>query len=388
MILGPRVLAPLLLAATVLGTTAPILQAMAETSSGIFYGRGIYVLTQRDQEHPLDGALVEDLRNQPWVQGVSPEAYAPTTLGGQGLVIRGIDPGGFAAVEGLTIMEGSVPRDHFILAGVRLASRLHLRVNQTVVLTGSLEIGITQVRVTGVVATGGPSEDELFVPVRLGAWLATSGPQGVATVRVRTSNPQALVAFLRARGNGANISGQSSSNQGDDRIANLILLNPRLSRTFGQHYVGTLAQYGINSVRVALDGFIMLTVVLFSLGSAATLGKELEEGRGGLGLLKALGATRWGLTSIVLGDVLPAAATSSVGVALGLFLAGRIGALRPILLFGHTLVPGVDLPHFILLGSLAFGAVTLMSLLLAHLLWRRPIPDLLVRPSPGRGRGG
>lgn len=385
MILRQRVLAPLFIASVVLGMTFPLLEAMGEASTGVFYGPGVYVITQRDADHLLDEGLVADLQRQPWAQGVSPEVYAPIVVGGQEVVVRGIEPEGFAAVEGLQVLEGSIPPNHFALAGRLLAQRLHLRVAQALVLTGALEPGIAQVRLTAIVATGGPSEDELLVPRRLGSWLATVGSEGIPVVRVRTSDPQALREFVRGEGQGVGSAAGDGAGQGDDRIANLLLLDPRLGRYFGRHYVATVAQYGLNSVQVALRGFTFLTLALFILGSGAALGKELEEGRGRLGILRVLGATRGQLALRVLREALPLATPAGMGgVAAGLLIASAAGALRPFLLFGHTVVIAVDPLGAMALGAGAVGLVALTSVVLALHLSRRP-PVVLLGRQGGEG---
>jgi ABC-type lipoprotein release transport system permease subunit len=325
---------------------------------------------------------VEELRRQPWAEGVSPETYTPTLLQGQEVVVRGIEAGGFSSVEDLRVLEGSAPEGDFALAGARLARRLGLQVGQPLVLPGALEPGITQVEVTGIVATGRPSEDELLVPLRLGSWLASLGSKGIPVIRVRTSDPAALAAFVE-RWEVQGGKGGATPAGADDRIANLILLDPRLGRLYGRHYVATVAQYGINTVRLALDGFTYFTVALFALGTAAALGKELEEAGRRIGLLRALGTPDLRVALGVVREVAPTAALSSLaGVTIGLLLASATGALGPVLILGHTVAPEVSLPQVLAYGGAAVASTLVATGLLVGLLLRRSPADLMGR-RPG-----
>jgi ABC-type lipoprotein release transport system permease subunit len=356
-----------------------MLQAMAQASSTIFMGPGVYVVAQRGANRPLDGALVDELRRQPWAQGVSPETYTPTLLQGKEVVVRGIELEGFSAVEDLRVLEGYAPEGDFVLAGARLAQRLGLRVGQPLILAGALEPGVAQVEVTGIVATGRPSEDELMVPLRLGSWLASLGSRGIPVVRVRTSDPAALAAFVE-RWEAQGGRGGGSTAEGDDRIANLILLDPRLGRLYGRHYVATMAQYGLNTVRLALDGFTCFTVALFALGTAAALGKELEEAGRRIGLLRALGASDLRVALGVVREVAPVAAASNLaGVTLGILLASAMGALGPVLILGHTVAPAVALPQVLAFGGAAVASTLAVTGLLLGLLLKRSPAALMDR---------
>lgn len=362
----------------------PYYGSVARAPDAVFFGEGVFVLTQATTRYPLTHELVEDLRAQPWALAVSPEVYAFVVLGGEAVVVRGVEPAPFLALEGVT---APPPEGAFLLAGHRLADRLGLKPGDPLLLPGSTRPLLLEATVDALLPAEGAAGDELVMDLPRARTLAGLGPAALTLVRVQVADGGALRSFLAAKNAEVLVGGEGRTERVedgrlvDDRIGALILTRPELGVELGRGFVGTFAQHSGHSLQVVVLGLQGLTASLLAVILGSSLARYWLEGRREVGLLRALGGGGRALlavfgTRLLAGGLAVGLAGVALGVAVGLALEA---ALEP-RLFGHALRYPTE-PAFLLtaygLYAVAFLAALLLSLLF---LLRQPPRDLLTEP--------
>jgi ABC-type lipoprotein release transport system permease subunit len=354
-----------------------------------FFGDNVYALSQVRADTPLNMSLAEALRAEDWIQEVSPEVIAFTLLGGEPVIIRGVEPSEFLALEDGSIVSGEAG-ENFALAGDRLVRRFDLGVGDRVALVGSTTPVLFETTVSGVFTTPGPSSDELLLPLHQARRLAGLAEDHILVIRVVAADEDRLKAFLETTevpvlmGTGRQDPLALNSNETlGPNILRLAIMSPELATKIDRSFISTFAQQGINSVTVVVWGFIALTLSLTFIGVASTLARALFEKRRDVGILSALGANRMrirGFLAVELAQITAVAAV--VGSAVGFALSASIGSLRLVVLFGHVLEPELT-PISMVWIALATGLGSFVLGMLINefsLRWR---PTELIREAEG-----
>ncbi len=384
----------LLLSAALLAVSVPYYASLAEAPEEVFFGEGVFMLSQASSAHPLTEDLVADLREQPWVSGVSPEIYAFLSINSRPVVARGVEVTAFLRVE-----EGAEPElefgDRFLLVGMRLAAEMGLGPGDLLLIPGSFRSVILEARVDDLLDVEGAPGDEMILDLPRARTLTGMIAGQYHMVRVRATDGQKLLEFLAS--SGANVLvGDGVDNVQvedgavkDDRIGALLLTNPDLAREFGRSYINSLAKYSGNSLQVVVLGMQILTFVLFLLILASSLVRFLMENRRAIGLVVAIGGTFPSLISIYGGRILALGLGAGLsGVLLGAGLGVLMESSSVFTFLGHVLRYDLDpMTGLYLFTIYAATLVLIVLVFLAFLLHQRPRDLLREVPEPSLREG-
>ena len=380
----PRAFTGLLLCAFLLGATWPTLAALPGVPSRIVLGDA-YAITQGTGALSINTSLAENLTAEPWATIVSPEILGLGTLSGEPVVVRAADPDAFFRLEGATPMNATVP---FAFVGSGLSARLHVAVGDAVTLVGSYLPRIAFLRISGIYRTETPANDEMLVDFGTGRFLTAIGPVNFHTIRVRTSNPTSLLAFLDGFGSSVHVSGpailRSDVHSGpppDERIANLILRTgiggaPR-------DYLTTAVAQAATSIAVVAYGIAALLGVLVAFGVHAVQARAFADRVSSVGVLRAVGAgNRWMRRRLLIETIPFAAFAAGLGSVLGVLLAWLLQPNLSLVVFGHQ-VPVTFDPVTLGVIVLAVVAVSIVSalVLLHEALRGRPTESIRETPA-------
>lgn len=340
-------------------------------------------------DKPLTYDLVEDLKNESYVEAISPETYAFCVVKGEPIVVRGIESDGFLDIDGGSVVSGSIDGT-FLLAGAHAASRLDLRIGDRIILTGSTSPVIEEVEVTGTYESSGPPNDEVLIPLNRSWSITPIGRGGVLAIRVRTGDYNALKTFLNETGiplvlgDGTTSVVLNSEQEFDARLATLLFQHPELGGQRGVAHTSLFVQQAGNSVQIVIWGFLILNSSLITLGLIAVLSKAVVEKRGDIGILSAIGATRVQVARIlVLELVLLSIPAVIVGVLLGYVLATVLGASDVVLIFGYSILPPFNVILLIELATVGFILAVVLGIIIYHMLSReRPVE--MIRGIPAK----
>lgn|GEM_PF-3407122 len=372
----------MLLCAIVLGASWPILAALPELPTQVLTG-GVYVLTQGTAgTNQITEALAAALVSQSWAEVVSPEILAFGTLRGEPVLARGVEPVAFAQVEGGRWLPGEPASDRWAIAGTRLAGRLGLVTGDRVTLVGSAIPRIEIARIEGTFVTDTSVTDELLVDLGLGRSL-TGLDRGVYhVIRVRTVDPQALLAFLETSGASVHVSGpglpRADINSGpppDPRVVNLLFRSGFAG--LPPDYLSLALPQATNSVSVVALGLMGFVALLVAAGIHSVQTRAFEDHRANVGVLRTLGAGNGWIRMRMLRESLPTALGAAiVGAGIGLVFAALI-ARGQLVLFGHAVPVAIDLTSFVLVVAAILVSSLVSALVLIGAALRERSMELL-----------
>ena len=345
------------------------------------------MITQGSGRLSINTSLAENLTRQFAAGNVSPEILSLGTLRGEPILIRAVKPGAFFGIEGAESMPSVTLGDRWALVGEGLAGRLGLSAGENVTLVGSVLPRIAFAPIAGVYRTSTPANDELLVDYGLGRFLAGLDSTSFHSIRVKTSDPEALLVFLRGFGASAHVTGPglsrgdlSSLPPTDERIANLIL------RTgFGgsaHDYLTTAVAEASTSVRVVAYGIAALLALLTAFGIHAVQKRAFADRLPVVGVLRAVGAgNRWMRRRFLVESLPLAVAAGVIGAALGFLGEARLRPNASLLVFGHEVRITFDPLTFalIVLAIVAMSTLSGLGLLQAAL---RERPSGSIRKAP------
>lgn len=372
----------LLLGSTLITVSLPFYASLGRTPEEVFFGEGVYIMSQASPGSPLDYGLVDELRTQEWTIAVSPEVYSFIGVGREAIVIRGVEPEAFSTLEGIAL-PGNL-REEFLLMGERLAARMEVQQGDTILLPGSLRPLLLEATVDGILSAQGGPGDEILLDLARARYLAGLGGESIILVRVKVEDGGKLLEYLASSDAALIVGGQGINlrvEEGtvfDDRIGALILTRPELARELGRSYIGSFAQYSGDSLRVLVLGMAILTGVLFLLILTSSLVRFLVEIRRDVGLVVALGGGFGALFSAYGRKLLRLGLLAGLaGHILGIGMGGLLEAAGTFTFFGHTLRYTAGLWQS--LETLSLYATILLSAILLSLIFllRQQPRDLL-----------
>ena len=375
----------MLLCAFLLGATWPILAALPGVPTRILAGDA-YVVTQGSGAYSINESLVESLKNHtanPWVEIVSPEILSLGTVRGEPVVARAADLAAFLSLERGAWVQAATVGDRTAVAGEGLVRRLGLVVGDDVTVVGSSVPRIAFVRIVGIYRTATPANDELLVDFAIGRLLSGLSGTGFHSIRIRTTDPTALLDFLRGFGASMHVTGPdlprvdiASDPPTDERISNLILRTgvggtPR-------DYLASAVAEATNSVGVVAYGIAVLLSILVAFGIHAVQARAFADRVPAVGVLRAIGAgNRW-MRRRLLAESLPLAAGAAIlGAGLGSLAETSLQPNASLIIFGHEVLVSFDLATFALV-VLAVVTISIFSglVLLRKAMAARPVESI------------
>src|SRR3989454_1057180 len=381
-LIGPGASAGLLLCALLLGATGPTLAALPGVPARILAGDA-YLVTQGSGAYSINESLAENLTRQPGVQIVSPEILSLGTVRGEPVVVRAAEPGTFLSFEGGEWVQSATVGNRTAYVGEGLVRRLGLVAGEDATVVGSSVPRIAFVHIAGIYRTATTANDEMLVDFPLGRFLSGLGSTAFHSIRLRTSDPAALLSFLRSFGASVHVSGPglpradiASDPPTDERISNLILRSgiggaPR-------DYLSTAVAQATTSVSVVAYGIAGLLGVLVAFGIHAAQARAFADRAPAVGVLRAIGAgNRWMRRRLLLESFPLALGAAVLGAGLGFLAENWLQPKASLVIFGHAVLVAFDLTTFAFV-VLAVVETSMLSdlVLLRGALVTRPIESI------------
>ena len=311
-----------------------------------------YAITQGTGPLSINASLANNITASSWAKTVSPEILGLSTLAGNPVVVRAVDPDAFLRLENAIPLTGSMGGSEFALAGENLALRFELATGDTVTVAGAYVPRIAFLRITGTFRTESAANDELLVDFGMGRFLTGIGPLNYHSIRVRTADPAALLSFLDGFQASVHVSGPTlvrrdihSDPPSDERLANAIL-RTGLGGAPRDH-LATAVGEATTSVRVVAYGIAVLLAILVAFGVHAVQARAFADRVPSVGVLRAVGASNGWMRRRLLLETIPFSILAGLlGAAIG-FFAGRF--LQPqinLVVFGHEVPIVFDVVTF------------------------------------------
>ncbi len=353
-LLNRRTIVGLTLCVLLLGASIPLLIGLKTSPFKTLYGDNVLTLTQVTTDKPLNTTLIADLEilmlENDWIQMVSPEIYVFTIVGDNSIVVRGVNTSAFLSIENVQWVEGEHNDEHSAMIGDGLSKILDLDIGDRILLTGSTTPSILEVKIVGIYFSPNPSNDELIISHHEARKLAGVKDDTVMSIRVQTTNGDALINYLEeneisvAIGEGTTVPDVLNSNVTyDGRLLNLLF--EYSDATFSQDLslITAFTHQGVSSVSIVVLGFIILNIALTFVGISAILTRAVVEKKKDIGILSAIGANKNQIRLILLRDILLfLVPTIVIGITLGLVISYALGAVNLIMVFGHAIKPVMD----------------------------------------------
>ena len=359
----------LFLCALLLGATVPSLLAIPSLPTQVFTG-DVYVITQGSGPIAVNDSLVQNLSAQSWAVLVSPEIFVLTSYQGQPLFVRGVDPAVFLPLDGGSWVEGGTGPGTWAAVGAGLESRLGVALGTYLTLTGSSAPRVAVVPVTGVFRAATSANDELIVPLSVARFFSSVPEHSYYSVRVKTTDVPALLAFLQRYGNAIHVTSPSSAPGA---------LNPRLVNQFLLYGTAGLPTSFLaeglaeatNSMQVAALGLVSLVILLLAFGIHALQARAFADRRAAVATLRALGAGRaWLLRRAALEASPYAVLAGLAGPLPGFVPSPALWSSSALLILGHTVRVSFDPWLFVLLVLVVVAVSLLSQSLLLATTWR------------------
>ena len=252
----------------------------------------------------------------------APFLYTTGNLNGQPVDIAHTDLSAARLLTGYWHVEGT--RGNCLL-GTNLAQRFHLTVGATT----------TQCRVTGIVTTGGPEDNELILPI------GDAPTASVVEVRAPADRLDAIQSTLQKQFPQADIRQLRAAAATETNV--------------------------ITKVRVTLFLLLALILVITTMSVTSNFSELVMERRSEIGILKAIGAAEPKIASLFAAEsLLLALAAALAGYGGGVLLAGWVGQSVFQIPFAVHIQPGVLLLSIALTLTVALAATALS----AGSIWR------------------
>jgi ABC-type lipoprotein release transport system permease subunit len=347
----------------------------------------VYVITQGSGPASINEDLAAALRAQSWADAVSPEILAFGTIRDQPVLVRAVDPDVFFEIERASLLQSEPVADRWAYAGAGLAARAGLALGDEVPLIGSSSPRLAIARIAGIFSADTAADDELLVDFSMGHFLTGSAFDSYYTIRVRTSGPRALLAFLEGDDVSVHVYGPgivradvNSDPPSDERLTNLVLRYG--SGALAQDLITTALSEGTNSVRVVALGLGAFLALLVAFGIHAAQARTFADYRKAVGTLRALGAGGWYLRGRMVLETVPLAiAAGAAGALLGGVLAVVLRPTASVPVFGHEIRAAFEPITFLLvLAAVVLASVGSASLLLRRALRERPVESIREEP--------
>ena len=377
-----------MLCAAVLAAIWPALAGLPLLPARVVVGDA-YAITQGSGPRSIEDRLVANLTSQAWAEVVSPEILVFTAIRDEPVVVRGALRDAFLRLESGTIRAeapGVVPG---ATAGEGLARRLGLRLGESVALVGSGAPRLAVLRIDGTFSAPTPARDELLLDLETARSLSGLTERVYHTIRVKTSEPDALLAFLATSGESVHVYGPGlgrvdilSDPPADQRLLSLVLRFG--SAPIPRDAVAAAMSIATNSVLVVAVGLAAFVGLLVALAIHGVQARAFADCRKTVGVLRVLGAGHGWIRARTMAEGLPVAVAAAV---LGTILGAALGlALRPVtsfVFFGHEVGAAIDPIAYALVVALVVLASALSSLaLVGGVLRETPAESIQERAVP------
>ncbi|MCU1260834.1 MAG: efflux transporter permease [Bryobacterales bacterium] len=263
----------------------------------------------------------------------APFLFARSRFRGQSVLLAGMD---LAAAQPLTQYWHVEGARTGCLAGASLAEQFHLRVGEGAKIDGA------PCRISGIVSTGGPEDNEFILPIGMVAAIAgVTDAASLIQVRVPADRVARMQRELRDALPGTDV---------------------RLVRAVAETESSVVVK-----IRVALFLLLALILAITTMSVSSNFSELVLERSREIGILKAIGAAERKIAALFVSESLILALLSTVaGYVAGLLLAGWIGAS----VFAAPFAVHLDLKVLLLATVLTLAVAFAATALAASRIWR------------------
>jgi hypothetical protein len=189
-----RVVLPLVAAAMILAASLGIVFGMVDLPTQLF-GEGGEQAIADASNNPLRGTVDPfpgfHLGDVDGFTGASPEIFAPSTLDGEPVMVRGVSWSDVTQMEELTLQKGRpLQGSGEAVLGSRLADRAGVSVGDRVQIPSAYTPSVTSLQVVGITQGGGLLDDEILVPLNTARGMTQLEEDRVNLVRYATASSE------------------------------------------------------------------------------------------------------------------------------------------------------------------------------------------------------
>jgi len=341
-------------------------------------GEDIVAVYDRKSRTPFTGLvpayLAEKIRALNGVLASSPEAIAPCIIKGESIFLRGIIPEDFAKLNQLTIIEGDMLElDDLssVVVGKNVAERLHLNLNDKILVLGVLTDRYLELCVKGIFVSHSPMDDEILAPLYVGQWLRGMDYGHVTLIRFKIDRnaitPSKIFEEIAKEASEPSPAPSPFPSQEPQPPS----ITPRTMARFRIEDIGVEEAY--NFMRNYMDRYgvtretlliLSAMVFLFSGASIAAASKTiLTQHKGEINVLRSIGASKRLLKRDILTKLLPwSIAASSIGFAVAVAILTVIQRGGYLQVLSHTVPLQID-PLVIALNLILVSLLVSISIL-------------------------
>lgn len=317
------------------------------------FGQNTMTLSQVSSADPIKEEIAVGLMGVQGVSACSPEIYSFCVVEDEPVFVRGVMLDQYLNLEGAHMSRDSLNESwRFAILGENLARRVNAGIGGRIVVSGSVAPVVMELTVTGTYISQNNTND-LLVPLWVARSLSGLAAGQVHAMRLRTSNATAVAAYLESTGNPVIVSqvggsvtrpiNTNASVSSEQHLALRYLDSPSFKASNGS-YVSLFVQEGTENVQVVIVGFIILEGALTFIGTTAVLARGFADKKRDIGVLSAIGASRFQITGQAVKEVLPVAlAACTMGVFAGIGLAFLVNGAGLLVMFGQTVEPAFSI---------------------------------------------
>jgi ABC-type lipoprotein release transport system permease subunit len=375
----PLILILLVTSAAFVATSSIFLSVDRTASAMLGESRGIVVVTQGDSRTPLTGALPLSLAGEigsvPGVETVSPEILAPSTISGEPVMVRGVDPQQFLELQHPQLVAGgtiTLNETSEVMVGETLAKQMRLVPGSEVSVVGGIRSTVAQLTVSGIISTGTPLDDEVIAPLWVGDWLRglDYGIVSIFRVGVSAQDDPSVVALQVQRvlmqtpgaepPTSASTASLSTIEAFLPNLSTGALSSSAISKLDIRSSLDASSEFLSRSLGLSEDTVWLLSAIVFlsmSVAIVCALQEVVFKSRTDFGTLRTLGMSSTKLSlALVSAATLVSLMASLVGILVGWVMLTALAEAGPIRIAFYTVDPLSSFP----LSSLA--TVTIVTL--------------------------
>jgi len=344
----------------------------------------IVALYDKKSRTPFTGLvptyLAEKINTLNGVLATSPEAIAPAIVKNESTFLRGIIPEDFTQINEVTIIEGDMLELNDLnaaIVGKSVAERLHLNLNDKILVLGVLTDRYLELQVKGIFVSHSPLDDEILTPLYVGQWLRGTDYAHVTLIRFKIDRsiitPTEIFEEISKEASQPTPSQTTSPSTAPSQKPPTI--TPHIMAKFKIEDIGVEETYTymknyLDRYGLTRESLLILSTMVFLLSSATIAAASktiIAQHKGEINILRSIGASKKLLKIDLLTKLLPwSLAASSTGFAAALALLTVIQGSGYLKVLSHTIPLHID-PLLIALNFILTTLLLSLSILHADL---------------------
>jgi ABC-type lipoprotein release transport system permease subunit len=331
-------------------------------------GEDIVVIYNKKSSTPFTGLvpiyLAEKISTLNGVLATSPEVIIPCIIKNKATFLRGIIPKEFTKLNQLTIIEGVMLELNDLnsaIAGKKVAEKLSLMLNDTVLILGVLTDRYLELKIKGIFVSNSPIDDEILTPLYVGQWLRGTDYEYVTLIRFKIDRNLITPSIIYEEITKEVSEPSPPQNQEPQPPS----ITPQIIKRFGTKDIGVEEAYNFlksytDRYGLTRESLLILSSMVFLLSSVSiTVATRtiIAQHKGEIRILRSIGASKKLLKRDILVKILPwSIGVSSLGFAIAIAILIVIQKSGYFQVLSHTAPLHIDL----LVAALNFILVILL----------------------------